>query len=146
MIGGITAGVIQGRAMKVLIADGSAVVRARLKELLADLQDIELVGFAKCDSEAMELVATLKPDVVIADACLPAWNRLDMLRDIKQATPAPVLIVMTIYPYVEYRDACLERGADFFFDKACEFGSIALVLKALSLSRARQTETALESR
>ena len=127
--------------VKVLIADGSAVVRARLKELLADLADVELVGEADNSSAAMDLFISLKPDVIIADVRLPGANRKNLLHLAKQARPDAIIILLAVFPYPEYRNACLERGADFYFDKSSEFEKLTKVVQSLTLRAASQPDS-----
>jgi len=54
-----------------------------------------------------------------------------VLQEIKRDKPSCKVIVLTNYPYREYRKKCMELGADFFFDKATEFDKIPEVLERL---------------
>ena len=117
--------------MKVFIADDSAVLRERLATMLADLLGIEIVGQAGEGFEATELIQKLKPDVVILDIRMPGGNGINVLKNIKKDEPAPTVIMLTAYPYPQYRKKCLEARADYFFDKSTEFNEVTKVLKQL---------------
>jgi YesN/AraC family two-component response regulator len=118
--------------VKVVIADDSALVRERLAALVSDLEDVELVGQASNAPEAIEITQRLKPDVVILDVRMPGGNGIQVLEAIKKKNAAPVAIILTAFPYPQYRKKCLEVGAEFFFDKATEFERVAQVVKQLA--------------
>jgi len=110
--------------IKAFIADDSHVVRERLVTMLDELAGIEIVGQAETVAEAISAIGELRPDVVILDIRLPDGSGIDVLRTIKQDEPAPIVIVLTNYPYPAYRQKCLQAGADFFLDKSTEFDQI----------------------
>lgn len=117
--------------MRILIADNSAVVRERLIHLLADVKGVEIAGEANDAREARNLARRLKPDVAIVDLRMPKGSDGDVLFDIKKMNPAAKVIVMTIDPYPEIRNKCLDEGADYFFDKATEFQEMVSVLRSM---------------
>jgi DNA-binding NarL/FixJ family response regulator len=117
--------------MKVLIADDSIVVRDRLVTLLTDLHGVEVVGQAKDAVEARNLAEELRPDVAIVDVRMPKGSGADVVRDIKKLNPTPKVIVLTNYPHPENRKKCIERGADYFFDKSTEFKKVMSVLRGM---------------
>jgi len=117
--------------MKILIADDSLVVRDRLVTLLTEVHGIEVVGQAKDAMEARSLAAELRPDVAILDVRMPKGSGADVVRDIKKLDPTPKVIVLTNYPHPENRKKCIDRGADYFFDKSTEFKKVVAVLRGM---------------
>lgn len=117
--------------LKVVIVDDSALVRERLAAMVSDLEGVELVGQAANASEALEIIQRLKPDAVILDIRMPGGNGIQVLETIKADEAAPVIIILTAFPYRQYRQKCLSAGADYFFDKATEFEQVAEVLKKM---------------
>jgi len=117
--------------MRILIADDSAVVRARLISLLADLRGIEVVGQAEDAIEARNLAEKLRPDVAILDLRMPKGSGADVLSDLKKLNPAPKVIMLTNYPHPENRKKCMDGGADYFFDKSNEFQKVVSVLMGM---------------
>ena len=107
--------------MRVLVVDDAANVRQRLATLLRELDRVELVGGAADGNSALWLARTLAPDVVLLDLNLPGPSGIEVLWRLKMLAPAPVVIVLTNHATSDYRKACLDRGADFFFDKSKEF-------------------------
>ena len=110
--------------IKVFIADDSLIVRGHLVTMLDELAGIETVGQAENVTEAISAIRRLQPDVVILDIRMPGGSGIDVLQNIKQDEAAPIVIILTNYPYPAYRQKCLQAGADFFLDKSTEFDQI----------------------
>ena len=110
--------------IKVFIVDNSLIVREHLVTMFDELAGIEIVGQAENVAEAISSIRILQPDVVILDIQMPDGNRIDVLQTIKQDEVAPMVVILTNYPYLAYRQKCLQAGADFFLDKSTEFDQI----------------------
>jgi len=117
--------------LKVFIADDSAPVRERLAALISELEMVQLIGKAENGHDAMEAVRKLRPDVVILDIRMPDGNGFQVLEGIKKNVAAPAVIMLTAFPYPQYRKKCLEAGAECFFDKTTEFDRVAEALEHL---------------
>lgn len=117
--------------IKVFIADDSRIVREHLVTLLDELTGVEIVGQAENVAEAISGIRNLQPDVVILDIRMPDGSGIDVLQNIKQDEVAPMVIILTNYPYPGYRQKCLQAGADFFLDKSTEFDQIPKLFELL---------------
>lgn len=89
--------------MRVFIADDSAVIRERLVAMLSEIEGLEVAGETKDGLEAHKAILEQKPDVVILDLRMPWRNGLDVLCDIKESSPDIKVIILTNYPYPQYR-------------------------------------------
>lgn len=118
--------------MKVFIVDDSAIVRERLVNMLSELRNIEVIGHAEDAGEATDSIRKLKPDTVLLDIHLHQGNGIDVLEDIKKDVPAPVVIMLTNYPYPQYRKRCVKAKADFFLDKSTEFEKVIEIVRGLN--------------
>jgi len=121
--------------VKVLIADDSLVVGHRLMNMISEVGGIQVVGQAQSGSEAIELCERLHPDVVILDIRMPKGNGISALEVIKKTKPDTVVVMLTNYPYPQYRKKCKKAGADYFFDKSSEFEKVTEVLEQLLQNR-----------
>lgn len=121
----------RGNAMKVFVVDDSAVIRQRLKRMLADEPKVQVIGEAGDAQRATDAILKLKPDVVLLDIHLLDGSGIDVLQNLKHDKPAPAVIILTDYPYPEYRRMCLDAGADFFFVKSTEFDQVVPALNQL---------------
>jgi DNA-binding NarL/FixJ family response regulator len=115
---------LSNHKIKVFIVDDSLIVREHLVTMLDELAGIEIVGQAENVAEAISGIRIIQPDVVILDIRMPGGNGIDVLQTIKQDEVAPMVIILTNYPYPAYRKKCLQAGADFFLDKSTEFDQI----------------------
>ena len=80
----------------VLVADDHPMFRAGMVTVLQDLDDIEVVGQATNGREAVELVGTLQPDVVLMDLRMPEVGGLEATARIKVEHPNTAVIVLTM--------------------------------------------------
>src|SRR5688572_20519256 len=82
--------------MRVLIVDDEPLARRRLVQLLTDRKDVEIIGEAENGREALELVALLRPDVLLLDIEMPGVDGLSVLRDLP-AGLAPAIVFVTAF-------------------------------------------------
>jgi DNA-binding NarL/FixJ family response regulator len=118
--------------MKLLLVDDSVDIWILLKDLLADVPGLEIAGEAGDVSEAVELVTTLHPDVVILDIHLTGGSGIEVLRRVKQMQPAPVVVMLTSLSHPAYRPAALAAGAEYFFEKTTGLPEMHRMLKELA--------------
>lgn len=111
--------------------DDSRDIRERLKRLVADMKEVTVIGESGNAPEATDAIMKVKPDVVLLDIQFYNGNGIDILQNLKRAEPAPAVIILTNYPYPQYRQKCLEAGAEFFFVKSTEFDQILPALRQL---------------
>jgi DNA-binding NarL/FixJ family response regulator len=100
---------------KVLIVDDLPQARDGLRTLLDTFPEIEIVGEASDGREAVRLVDSVQPDVVLMDIQMSGMNGLDATQLIKASWPKIVVILLTIHP--NYQREALAAGADAFFRK-----------------------------
>jgi len=124
--------------MKILIVDDSAIIRERLKAMLSEITELENISQTTDVLEALNSYQKMNPEVVILDIRMPSGSGIDVLREIKKSNQPPLVIVLTNYPYPQYRRKCLDAGADFFFDKSTEFSKVTDVLQQLKQNQSRQ--------
>ena len=120
--------------MKAIIVDDNVMVCERVRNMLKRIHGVDIVGEAHNVPEAISSIATLKPDIVILDLQLPGGTGLDVLKSAKKYSPTPLVIILTNYPYPQYRKRCLDEGADYFFDKSIEFDKVAEVFDQLHVA------------
>jgi DNA-binding NarL/FixJ family response regulator len=126
------ASMAEGKKIRVFLADDSLTVRDRLTSLLRDMPQVEVIGTASDAAEAISAIQQLKPDVVILDIRMPAGSGIGVLRSLQQKEEKPKFIMLTNYPFLQYRKTCLEAGASYFFDKSSEFEKIPQALEQLT--------------
>jgi two-component system, chemotaxis family, protein-glutamate methylesterase/glutaminase len=81
------------RAIRVLVADDSALAREMLVQILDSDDEIEIVGVAADGQEAVDLVASARPDLVTMDIHMPRMDGLKAIESIMAFSPVPILVV-----------------------------------------------------
>jgi DNA-binding NarL/FixJ family response regulator len=119
---------------RVVIVEDSPIIRARLAETLSEIPNLEIIGQAESESDALALLGGGGWDAVVLDLQLKEGTGLGVLKKLKQVgRPSNTkVIVFTNYAFPQYRDRSLSLGADFFFDKAREFHRVRDVVADLA--------------
>lgn len=103
--------------IRVLVADDQALVRGGFRMILEARDDLDVVGEAADGVEAVDLTASLNPDVVLMDVRMPTVDGLEATRRIvTSGSPARVL-VLTTYDVDDSVYAALRAGASGFLLK-----------------------------
>jgi DNA-binding NarL/FixJ family response regulator len=121
------------KTTRLLIVDDVPQVRRELRTLLPLLDAIEIVGEAENGQSAIELAATLQPDVVLMDVEMPLLDGLAATRLIKQQCPQCRVIILSIHDDEAVRAKARLAGADDFVDKGAP---LTTLLKAIQLNSA----------
>ena len=103
--------------IRVLVADDQAVVRGGLRMILEAQTDLEVVGEAADGSEAVSMVASLRPDVALMDIRMPGLDGIEATRQLTRAGIDTRVLVLTTYALDEYVYESLKAGAAGFFVK-----------------------------
>ena len=115
----------------VVIVEDSEQFVLRLKAAVNEVPGLALAGSAATPAEAIELVFTARPAIVILDLFLIGGSGVEVLRAIKEQRLDTQVIVVTNAPSKALSDSCRDLGARFFFDKALEFDQFQEVLRTL---------------
>ena len=82
-------------AVSVLIVDDHEMVREGLRTLLEDETDISIVGEAANGAEALTLIDSLEPQVVLMDMALPGQDGIETTRQLRERWPTVQVIILT---------------------------------------------------
>jgi DNA-binding NarL/FixJ family response regulator len=97
--------------IRVVLVDDHAVVRAGLAQLLDGTDDIEVVGMASDGAEAVAMVRSSEPDVVLMDLQMPGVDGVTATRQIVELGLGTEVVVLTSYSDSERIVAALDAGA-----------------------------------
>ncbi|MBM7706782.1 DNA-binding NarL/FixJ family response regulator [Chryseomicrobium aureum] len=103
--------------IRLIIVDDHAVLRDGLKTILESEQDIQVIGEAESGNLALNLVATLKPDVVLTDINMPGMTGIEVTKAIKQIDSNVKVLILTMHSHQEYLMAAIKEGADGYLLK-----------------------------
>jgi two-component system, NarL family, response regulator NreC len=113
---------------KVLIADDHAIVRAGLRALLGEEKAMELVGEASGGYEAIELVESTRPDVLVLDLSMPDLDGISVTRKIKPDFPNLRILILTLHEDEALLKEAIKAGAaGYILKKAAESELISAI-------------------
>ena len=119
------------KAMRVIIADDSDMMRERLQQMLCNITKVELVGSFRNGIETLAAMRTLKPDLAIIDNKMPGKTGIEVLKEIREENFSFKIMLLTFYASDLYRNQAMKSGADFFFSKVDDFEKIPKVIDDL---------------
>ena len=121
--------------MNVLIVDDNEMTRALLRTILKSDGHI-VIGEASSSKSGLDQTLKLRPDVVFLDILMPDGSGVDLLKEIKQALPRTVVLMVTAKRDVETVKECLGSGATGFILKPFNAGIVLKTLKEAVLRAA----------
>lgn len=122
--------------IRVLIADDHTIVRAGLRLLLEAEPDIQVVGEALDGREAVQLVESLHPDVVLMDITMGDMDGLEATRQIKSRWQQINVLILTMHRSDEYFFEALKTGASGYVLKGAETGELINAIRVVSRGEA----------
>ncbi|MDF1486914.1 response regulator [Tessaracoccus caeni] len=103
--------------LSVLLVDDEPLIRAGLRMVLDGMHSIRIVGEAGDGVEAVELVARLRPDVVLMDVRMPRLDGVAATAQVRALDDPPAVVVLTAFATDEYVLGALRAGAAGFLLK-----------------------------
>jgi len=102
--------------IRVLVVDDTTRVRNMLTSMLA-LDGFEVVGSSGSGREAIAMIETLDPDVVIIDYKMPGMDGLETARHVREARPAQIMIMYSAFIDPQLEAAAAQAGVAVCLDK-----------------------------
>ncbi len=103
--------------IRVLLADDHALVRAGIRSLLDKIPGVEVVGEASNGQEALEIVKSELPNLVLMDIEMPELSGLEALPRIVKTFPKTKVAILSAYATEEYVSRALRSGASGYMLK-----------------------------
>ena len=85
--------------IKVLIADDEAPARSRLRHMVGDIADLEVVGEAENGHEVLQLCTELAPDIVLLDIRMPDMDGIEAARHLDMLENGPAVVFTTAFDH-----------------------------------------------
>lgn len=103
--------------INIVLADDHTLLRDGIQTILSFEDDMKIVGSAASSEEALQLIETFQPDVVLMDIKMPGMNGISCTRQIKERFPKAVVIILTTFAEDHYIVEALAAGATGFLLK-----------------------------
>ncbi|EEF63090.1 response regulator transcription factor [Pedosphaera parvula] len=98
------------KATKILLVDDHPMMREGLRQIIGNEIDLAVCGEAENAFQALELVKSEKPDLVLADITLPDKNGLELLKDLQAQHPKLPVLVISMHDEALYAERVLRAG------------------------------------
>lgn len=103
--------------IRVLLADDHPIVRGGIRSMLAGEEGIEVVGEASDGGEALEMVGSLRPDVVLLDMEMPVKTGIEVATELATSHPEVRVLALSAYDDDAYIFGVLDAGAAGYMTK-----------------------------
>ena len=133
-------------SLRVQICDDNGHIRAALRRLLEGEPDITVVGEASRAEEAIEQARERQPDVLILDVAMPGQSGLDALPDLRSASPATAIVMLSLHDDPVYERHARAAGADGYVAKDAADGLAQLVRDIAHNQRLRPAGSPLNAK
>ena len=120
---------MEGRTVKILLVDDHTMFRQGLREMLSTDEEMLVVGEAGNSSEAVALAAEEKPDVVILDVEMPGMGAAGALEGLLALSPAPRVLIVSMYDSPRLVRDLLGRGASGYLVKSASLEELLTAVR-----------------
>lgn len=128
------------RRLRVLLADDHTLVRAGLRKILEQNEDLTVVGEVADGAAALEFLVQHKADVVVLDLTMPGLDGYELLRGARARWPDLKLLVLTMHADAEHAARAVREGADGYLLKDSAAGDLVAGVRAVMAGRTYYSE------
>ena len=94
-----------------LLVDDHPMMRAGLAQLINQQADLHVSAEAGNPAEALKLLETIKPDLILSDITMPGRSGIDFIRDVLALLPGMSILVVSMHDETIYAERVLQAGA-----------------------------------
>jgi DNA-binding NarL/FixJ family response regulator len=118
--------------IRILLADDHALVRAGIRTLLEKIPNVEVVGEASTGRQALEMVKTTLPNLVLMDIAMAELGGLEALPRITKDFPGVKVVILSAHANEEYVIRALRSGAAGYMLKDAATAELELAIRSVS--------------
>jgi two-component system, NarL family, invasion response regulator UvrY len=130
--------------IKILIVDDHPIVRAGIKQILAETSDMVAADEAGSGQEVLHLIQKKNYDVILLDISMPGRSGLEVLKDLKKEKPKTPVLILSIYPEEQYAIRALRAGAAGYLTKSSAPNELVSAIRKISSGGRYITEALAE--
>jgi two-component system response regulator NreC len=120
---------------RIVLADDHTLVRDGLRRVIEAESDLKVVGEAADGRATIAEVAALRPDVLLLDVSMPGGGGIAALDEIRRASPATRILVLTMHEDPAYLRVALASGASGFLLKHAAGRELVVAIRVLLQGR-----------
>jgi len=103
---------------RVLIADDHAIFREGLRQILEDIEDLQVVDEASRGQEVLDKIEKNDYDLILLDIAMPGLSGLETMKLIKGRKPKMKVLILSMYPEDQYAVRAIKAGASGYITKS----------------------------
>jgi DNA-binding NarL/FixJ family response regulator len=134
----------KGQRTRVVVVDDHPLVRERLTELINCEPDLQVCGEAEDRPSAARLILDLQPDLAIVDLSLRNSHGLDLIKDIRAASPKTRILVLSMHDESLYAERVLRAGAQGYITKQEATRKLLFAIRIILEGKTYLSETTSE--
>jgi two-component system, NarL family, response regulator LiaR len=115
--------------MRILLADDHAITREGTRRLLEAEADLDVIAEAADGEEAVRLVETLHPDILVLDISMPRLNGVQVVKTLATSAPETGIVVLTGYDNEHYLEALTGLGVRGYLPKSASSRELVRALR-----------------
>lgn len=119
----------QGKKITVLLADDHPLTRDGIRAILEKAADLQIVGEAGDGAEIMQLVAALRPRVLLLDLIMPNLSPAELEKWVRENYPETVTLVLTAHDRDAFLTSMMDAGAAGYLDKKLRAGQLISAIR-----------------
>lgn len=104
--------------IQIVVADDHPVVRAGIKQIVAEAPDMQVTAEVGNGRDLLELLKTQPIDLIVQDISMPGMDGLELLKTLKTEYAKLPVLILTLHPETRYAVRFLRAGADGYLTKA----------------------------
>jgi len=104
-------------AVSIIIADDHPVVRAGLRQILAESGEIRQIAEASDGQDLLEKLKKTRYDIILLDITMPGRNGLEILKELRILYPSTPVLVLSVHPEEQYALRVIRSGAAGYLTK-----------------------------
>lgn len=119
-------------SIRILIADDHGVMRAGLRAMLDDEQDLQVVGEAENGEEVLRLAMEMLPDIVLMDIGMPGLDGIETTRRLRSSFPLIKILILSVYEDQSLLQESIRAGASGYVIKRAAGDELLDAIQAVS--------------
>lgn len=118
--------------IRVLLADDHAIVRAGLREILADTGDILVAGEATNGQEVLAQVRDQDYDLAVLDMSMPGRNGIELIKLVRAEKPGIRILVLSMHSEEQYAVRAIRAGASGYLSKESAADELVAAIRRIA--------------
>jgi DNA-binding NarL/FixJ family response regulator len=128
---------MKSHSLDILLIDDVNIILQKMRMFLSIVPKVRQVDTASSAHEAFTFLQSSDPELVVLDVNMPGTNGIEILKHIRNSKgPQPVVVMLTNETGNQFKETCLQSGADYYLDKSRDFLQIPNIIGELIAKRA----------